>query len=350
MKFHLALFALVVAFGAALGVGTAAFAQEYGYAAKRPIMGAACPNCVWGPFAVVTKNIMAKRGWDIQICWNCNRTDSPRFVAEARTAKDLTAREIEVGYLPPPKGPVDFGVTNQRLLQWSYDGTHDYVKDGPQKHLRLIAAFEDPIFLAVAVDKKSGITDLKDIAAKKMPVRIFPGNPDDVLLTPIFEHYGITPKQLESWGGKFVERADAMENGVDVIINRSASNANNYESMIWNWATYTKDLEFLTLPQELRERLVREFGFAHVTMPLGYFKGVKTDYPTVELSGQAVYARADMPDEFAYQLTKAMDEEREAYLWSIRPFPYDTRKVWKVGTVPLHPGAERYYREVGYMK
>ena len=57
-----------------------------------------------------------------------------------------------------------------------------------------------------------------------------------------------------------------------------------------------------------------------------------------------------MPDEFAYQLAKAMDEDRLEYLWSIRPFGYDPRKVAKIGDVPLHPGAERYYREVGYIK
>ena len=55
-----------------MGFGAASAAENYGFAAKRPVMGGACPNCVWGPFAEVVKKIMAKRGWDIQICYNCN--------------------------------------------------------------------------------------------------------------------------------------------------------------------------------------------------------------------------------------------------------------------------------------
>ena len=59
---------------------------------------------------------------------------------------------------------------------------------------------------------------------------------------------------------------------------------------------------------------------------------------------------ADAPDEFAYTLAKAMDERRLDYMWSIRPFYADPRKVWKLEDLPLHPGAERYYREVGYIR
>jgi uncharacterized protein len=325
-------------------------AQPYGFAAKRPIMAGACPTCVWGPFAEVTRRIMAPHGYDIQICWNCNRHESPRYVASGRVPHDLTPAEIELGDPPPPKGPVDFGVTNQRLLRESYAGVRDYKDDGPQPQLRLIAAFEDPAYLVVAVRPGAGVTDLAQIRAKRLPVRIFIGNPEDSLILPILDHYGIRTKDLESWGGKFVTNKQAMKDGVDVLINRSASTSNNEESKIWSWAAQAMDLQYLTLPEALRDKLVKDLGYSPVTLPLGYFRGVKAPIPTVELSGQAVIGRADMPEDFAYLLAKVIDEQRLQYLWSIRPFVADPRQVWKVEGVPLHPGAERYYREVGYMK
>src|SRR5437868_3874960 len=94
-------YALMLALG--LCAAAPATAAEYGFAAKRPIMGAACPTCVWGPFAEVTKSIMAPRGWDIQICYNCNQADSPRFVAFAWVPHDLTPGEIALDDPPPPK-------------------------------------------------------------------------------------------------------------------------------------------------------------------------------------------------------------------------------------------------------
>jgi TRAP-type uncharacterized transport system substrate-binding protein len=49
-------------------------------------------------------------------------------------------------------------------------------------------------------------------------------------------------------------------------------------------------------------------------------------------------------------VAKAMDEKQSLLKWAIRPFSYDVHTVWKNGPVPLHAGAERYYREVGYLK
>ena len=44
-----------------------------------------------------------------------------------------------------------------------------------------------------------------------------------------------------------------------------------------------------------------------------------------------------------------MDERRLDYMWSIQPFYADPREL-TLEDLPLHPGAERYYREVGYIR
>jgi len=323
---------------------------EFGYEARRPIMGAACPTCVWGPFAVVTKRIMEPLGWDLQICWNCNAADSPRFVAGARVPHDLRPDEIKIGALPPPKGPVDFGVTTERALRWAYDGLYEYAGDGPQPQLRLIANFEDPNFLAMASRRELGISNLAEIRERRLPVRLHTTIENDALVQPILEYYGLTEDQLSSWGGKIVTREEAMRDGVDVLIHRNASVSQNMESQIWTWATHKYDMQFYTLPNDLRETLIEKLGYNPVTMPVGYFRGVEEAIPTLEFSGQVVYGRDDMPEEFAYQLAKAMDRNRGEYLWSIRPFMLDPNRVWKAGKVPLHPGAERFYREAGYIE
>ena len=59
-----------------------------------------------------------------------------------------------------------------------------------------------------------------------------------------------------------------------------------------------------------------------------------------------------MPDDFAYTLAKALDEHQDLLQWAngAMNFSYNYRTVWKCYGVPLHPGAERYYKERGYMK
>ena len=55
-------------------------------------------------------------------------------------------------------------------------------------------------------------------------------------------------------------------------------------------------------------------------------------------------------DDFAYLLAKTLDENRAALRWTHMPLSYDNRTVFKNGDMPLHPGAERYYREVAYIR
>jgi TRAP-type uncharacterized transport system substrate-binding protein len=55
-----------------------------------------------------------------------------------------------------------------------------------------------------------------------------------------------------------------------------------------------------------------------------------------------------MPDEFAYLFARALDEGRALLRQTHIPFSYDERTVGMDVAVPLHPGAEQYYREMGY--
>jgi uncharacterized protein len=79
-------------------------------------------------------------------------------------------------------------------------------------------------------------------------------------------------------------------------------------------------------------------------------KGVNRRIKTLGRSGESVFARDEIPEQAAYDLAKAIDENHGALKWFIRVYTYDQKTVWKNFGVPLHPGAARYYREVGYLK
>jgi TRAP-type uncharacterized transport system substrate-binding protein len=49
-------------------------------------------------------------------------------------------------------------------------------------------------------------------------------------------------------------------------------------------------------------------------------------------------------------VAKALDEHQDELQWTNQNFSYNVHNVWKVCDVPLHPGAARYYKKVGYMK
>jgi hypothetical protein len=90
-------------------------------------------------------------------------------------------------------------------------------------------------------------------------------------------------------------------------------------------------------------------GVDRVVAKWGLLRGVDRPISTVVRSGHVVFARSDMPEQVAYDAAKAIDDHRDALKWYIRPYSYDPRTVWADLDVPLHPGAERFYREAGYL-
>jgi TRAP-type uncharacterized transport system substrate-binding protein len=366
-------------------------AAAYGIAAKRPVFGGACAFCPWGALADVVVAAMKTEGYDVQVCYTCSGANSVRIVSEARVPGPRSRAQISFGSPPPPKAAVDFGATNMRNLWHAYARLGEYQGEN-LSNLRLFARIEQPSYLVVGVRKESPIRDLADIVRQRMKVRVFvEGNGSEVLLA----HYGITAEVLQSFGGRLgaepttaaqgrgaepggrgaepggrgaapappaaepVVTPDQMNPGnrttrdldYDVYIHATGLLANHPEGNIWYQASQKYEMRFLDIPDPVIAKLVSDFGMERVDLPRGYLAGVDRRIPTAGLSGQVVYGRVDAPEDFAYAVARAMDRNKGLLKWSVLPFSYDAARVWKTnGNVPLHPGAARYYREVGYLR
>jgi TRAP-type uncharacterized transport system substrate-binding protein len=121
---------------------------------------------------------------------------------------------------------------------------------------------------------------------------------------------------------------------------------------MWYDVSQRYDLKYLELPKDLRDKMVKEFDLEEQNLPIGLLRGVDRDIPTIVRTGNVIYGRTDMPDEFAYTLAKAIDEHQNLLQWAQggMNFSYNWHTVWKAYGVPLHPGAARYYKQRGYMK
>ena len=122
------------------------------------------------------------------------------------------------------------------------------------------------------------------------------------------------------------------------------------EWRIWTEISQKFDLHFIELPEELLAKLAKDGEQERGLIPVGLYRGVVRPIPTVVRTGTAIYGREEMPDDFAYTVAKAMDEQQELLQWKHLNFSFNVHNVWKAYEVPLHPGAARYYRERGYMR
>jgi len=79
----------------------------------------------------------------------------------------------------------------------------------------------------------------------------------------------------------------------------------------------------------------------------GTYRSLEKDYLTIGMYNFTV-GRADLPDDLVYQLVKAVFEN-QARLVKASSTARDTipQNAKKNTFLPFHPGAARYYREIG---
>ena len=148
-----------------------------------------------------------------------------------------------------------------------------------------------------------------------------------------------------------VTQEEAIKGDFDIISGFLASPALNPESSSWTTLSQKFDLYFIELPEELLRQIAQQNVDAEIVVAQhALLRGLNRRIKTLGRSGESVFARDDTPEQAAYDLARAIDEHHGALKWFIRVYTYDPNTVWQNFGVPLHPGAERYYREVGYMK
>ena len=216
----------------------------------------------------------------------------------------------------------------------------------------------------VAAESRFAAMTIDEIVGTRKPIRLAisrPGTADVWGMEKILAHYGLcTPgkpsdcyRAWESVGARFVrgsyaEQAAAFRgHKVDGVFAFLALPAASVVE-----ASEGRRLKLLPFSKALVEALSR-FGFGDGTIPSGtYPKAVDADEAIASASmGTTIAASAAMSPDVAYLITKVINDNLDR-VHRIHPSlaDYDPAGAYLHLGVPLHPGAERYYREKGWLK
>ena len=123
----------------------------------------------------------------------------------------------------------------------------------------------------------------------------------------------------------------------------------------WKALSDEVDLNFLSVEPAVLAKMRADYRWPGAEVAAGYLRGIKTPLQALEFSDFAMVCRADLPDDLAYLIAWCMCERREAIERAYRhlaperspvTYPLVPAKIAKT-PIPLHPGAERYYRDAG---
>jgi hypothetical protein len=216
----------------------------------------------------------------------------------------------------------------------------------------------------VAADSPFARMTIDEIVGSRKPIRLAisrPGTADVWGMEKILAHYGLCTsgktsdcyRAWESVGAKFLrgsyaEQAAAFRSRkVDGTFALLALPAASIVE-----ASEQRRLKLLPLARPLVDGLAR-FGFGDGAIPAGtYPKAVNATEDVASASvGTTIAASATMSPDLAYRITRAINDNPEL-VRRIHPSlaGYDPAGGHLHLGVPLHPGAERYYREKGWLK
>ncbi|MEM2082531.1 MAG: TAXI family TRAP transporter solute-binding subunit, partial [Candidatus Bathyarchaeia archaeon] len=255
-------------------------------------------------------------------------------------------------------GIADFGMTTANYYKQALEGPWDPDKrDQPigkrLSNLMAVARFSPVMYLFWVVDE-SPLNSIEQIKDQKYPLKIASspwGSPPAWAMRRTLEAYGIILKDLEGWSGRvfpvaYSQAADLIKNG------RAEAFFGPVVPALTELAA-TKKLRILPVKEEALESLKKKWGYDYQAIPAGtqLVPQVMLERDTLAVvEWQVFVCRKDLPDDVVYAFTKTFLSRAE----TIRKLhaelaAFDPSTAWKDVGGPLHPGAEKCFRDLGYM-
>jgi len=247
----------------------------------------------------------------------------------------------------------DLGFAFPITANWAWNGVYRYEKE--IRNIRSIAGGLDSYWVLSAVKADMGINSWADMKSSKKDLRICTqskGSLSEFAAKQVLEAYGISYDDLKGWGGDilmkgFKEMVPALKEGA---IDGFLMMATPFHPT-WTEAAISRPLKFLPLEDAELEKLKSKYGYTSSVVPAGMFKGLEKDVVTIGFP-TCLLVREDISSEVVYTLLKAIVENKEKIQSAYKSFEtFDPKTAWKpekLGGVPLHPGAEKYYKERGW--
>ena len=255
-------------------------------------------------------------------------------------------------------GKVQFAMINpSMILRLAALGSAPFKEPLPLRTIAVLPA-SDQMGFAVAVKQNAGLRTFRDIGARKFPLRVsLRGQPDHslhVITNHVVQAAGFSLDDIRSWGGE-VRYDDGMPYGANRIgaVERGEIDA-IFDEGVNAWGNMALELGMVFLPlDEMILRRLEEVGLRRGLIEQRKFPRLTADIPTLDFSGWPIYTRENTSNNLVIDFCRALEASKDRVPWAKdAPLPLaqmvrDTPEGHL--EVPLHPAAERFWCERGYL-
>jgi TRAP transporter TAXI family solute receptor len=242
-------------------------------------------------------------------------------------------------------GERDIGMAMYSLGVYAMEGIEAF-KGNRLENIRGIAVFM-PIAAQFAVREGGGINFVADLKGKRIGIGA-PGSGEEVCVREILDANGLSYADVDEKLISFSEQVTAFKDRqLDAMFIITTAPTSGYLDV-------SSQAKITILPiagEEQKKVLAKYPHYYKDIIKASAYDFLTRDVDTVGI-GTLLFTNAEMDEEVVYKITKALFDDvdhlkgvHEALKSLSSEFSYAN-----MGGIKLHPGAERYYREIGLVK
>lgn len=240
-------------------------------------------------------------------------------------------------------GGNQLAIVQNDVMYYAYSGTDMYDGKTPYESYSAVMSCY-PEYVQIIANKN--ITSIDQLKGKKVSVGDA-GSGVEFNARQILAAYGIDiDSDITKNNQGFADSADSLKNGtID-----AAFVVAGYPTTAVSELASTYDFNVLPIDQEHADALMSDYGFyTYGVIPGGTYNCVAEDVPAVAVMA-TIIARNDVSEDVIYALVKGIfDNQEEIGAAHAKGLELSLETAVSGIDIPFHPGATKYFTEVGAM-
>jgi len=238
------------------------------------------------------------------------------------------------------QGELDFALSNAAITYFAVRGTEGWDREYPVRSVMTLAP-NVALFIAKA---DAGIARIEDLRGKRVVIGPA-GAGFEYFVRPIVQAHGISYDDFTPLNASQAAAVDMLTDGsADAVFLGGAVPTASITQ-----AAASLDLVFIPFDPEPKAKLIADYlFFSPATIPAGTYRNQDQPYEGLDVGSMHLITAEAADEQLVYDVTKLLYEHRDEVVAkhpagrAINP----TNVVRDTGT-PFHPGAIRFYREIG---
>ncbi|MDF2679144.1 MAG: C4-dicarboxylate transporter substrate-binding protein [Brevibacillus sp.] len=234
----------------------------------------------------------------------------------------------------------DIAFTQNDIGEYAAKGTNMFEKDGKIEAFQALGALYDET-IQIVVSADSNIKSVADLKGKRVSVGA-PGSGTEVNAQQILEAYGLKFEDTQLQRLSFADSAKAIQDGQ---LDAAFQTAGTPTAAITELAA-TTGVKIIPVDADKIDAIIAKYPFyVKTTVPANTYQTVPEEVTTVSVKSMLV-VRADLSEDLVYKVTKAIFDNTDK-LGHAKAKEIKMDKVLAGVSLPVHPGAKKYFDEKG---